>query len=303
MLVVVLLLVCVAAVAGCGYRLVAARALEREVAERSRDAETGIILGAEPVSLGSGPHGVLLIHGFPGTPTDLGHFPQKLAREGYRVSCPLLPGHGRRPQDLLDENADTLLAAVEKAYGDLREQCSWVGVVGISMGGTLAVRLATESALPPPDALILVCPYFAATYRWYAVLPLETWQRILTPVIPYVIKGNTFAQIRRREALPHIISYSTVPSRAIGYVLGMGAEIRKDPPDSLPCRTLVVSSKHDGSCSPGQIRKMADHWNVPPSDRLVLMNSNHIIFWDYDREIAESRMLEFLGEERYGAGP
>jgi len=287
---------CTLSAGGCAYRWFAARALNREVSTAARNPETGVLLGAEPITLGTGHRGVLLLHGFVGSPKDFGDLPQRLADAGYLVYAPLLPGHGTRPQDLLDEDADTWVAAAEEAYRDLRSRCDWVAVVGFSMGGTLAVDLFAESEVDQPDALVLACPFLGATRRWYAVLPLETWNRILMPVLPYVVKGTTFVQIDRREVASEIISYRTVPTYAIECLSRAAARARRVRWRMPPGRTLLLYAEHDGAASPSRIRQFADRWGIPETSRVVLTNSNHHVFWDYDREQAIDAVIKFLDE-------
>jgi len=60
-----------------------------------------VLPGAEPFAHdGSSDIGVLLCHGFTGTPQSLRPWGDHLAAEGFTVRCPLLPGHGTRWQDL-----------------------------------------------------------------------------------------------------------------------------------------------------------------------------------------------------------
>ena len=289
--------VCLLFVTGCAYHWMAARALNKEVSTAARDAETGVLLGAEPLSLGTGNVGILLIHGFIGSPKDFGDLPQRLAAAGYRVSVPLLPGHGTRPQDLLAEDEDTWFAAAENAYGELWKECEWVAVVGFSMGGTLAARLAVE-AERPPDALVLASPFFGVTYRWYAVLPPATWNRILMPILPYVIKGTTFVQVNRREVASEIVSYRAVPTYAIHCLSRLAADVREEKAGPSPERMLLLYAARDGAASPRQIRKTAGRWAIPEASRVVLANSNHHIFWDFDRERAIEAVLEFIKARR-----
>jgi len=286
-------LVCLLVAGGCTYRWIAARSLAKEVSNAARDPATGILLGAEPLSLGAGKRGVLLLHGFIGSPKDFGILPQRLAEAGYFVYAPLLPGHGTKPQDLLREDADTWFAAARASYRELRARCAWVAVVGFSMGGTLAARLAVEEAAPP-DALVLAAPFLGVTYRWYAILPPATWNRILMPVLPYVIKGTTFVQVNRREAIAEIVSYRTVPTHAIHCLSQAAARVRKSATGPPADRTLLIYATGDGAASPRRTRKTADRWGLPPSSRLVLTRANHHIFWDYEREEVVDAIVAFL---------
>jgi len=285
---------CLALLTGCAYRWMASRALQKEVANAERDPTTGILKGAEPLILGAGEKGVLLLHGFIGSPMDFGELPQRLADAGYRVYAPLLPGHGTRPQDMLETDAAAWLDAARLAYRDLSAECDWVAVVGFSMGGTLAIRLAADDEERAPEALVLACPFLGVTYRWYAVLSPATWNTLLAPVIPYVTRGNAFVQVNRREVAPMIVSYRTVSTYAIK-CLGKEAADVCETVSGLPVdRTLILYAPGDGAAAPRRILQMADKWGVPPSSCVSIANSNHLVFWDYNREYAIEAVMQHL---------
>ncbi|MFA6032646.1 MAG: carboxylesterase, partial [Myxococcota bacterium] len=58
------------------------------------------ISGAGPFEIGTGRRGVLLVHGFTGTPFEMRPLGDGLAAAGYRVACPALAGHATRWEDL-----------------------------------------------------------------------------------------------------------------------------------------------------------------------------------------------------------
>ena len=86
--------------------------------------------------------GVVLCHGFTGAPGSMRAWADHLVAEGYSVRLPLLPGHGTRWQDANRTTFDDWLGAVTAAVQDLASTCRAVVVAGLSMGGTLALRLA-----------------------------------------------------------------------------------------------------------------------------------------------------------------
>ena len=120
-----------------------------------------VMPGAEPFAFpGSGPNGrtgVLLVHGFTGTPMSMRPWGEHLAEAGFAVRCPLLPGHGTRWQDCNLSSHDQWTTAVDEAFDALAADCDRVFVAGLSMGGTLSIRLAE---VRPDDVagLVLVNP-------------------------------------------------------------------------------------------------------------------------------------------------
>src|SRR5689334_6828638 len=98
--------------------------------------------GAEPFEAEGGPVGVVLSHGFTGTPQSLRPWAEYLAAAGFTVSLPLLPGHGTRWQDLNATRWTDWYGEIERAFDRLRGRCDQVFAGGLSMGGTLVLRLA-----------------------------------------------------------------------------------------------------------------------------------------------------------------
>src|SRR3954447_15757671 len=122
---------------------------------------TDVLPGAEPFAFpGSGPDartGVLLVHGFPGTPMSMRPWGEHLAAEGFAVSCPLLPGHGTRWQDCNTSTHDQWTTAVSEAFASPAADCDGVFAAGLSLGDTLATRVA-ELLAALVAGLLLVIP-------------------------------------------------------------------------------------------------------------------------------------------------
>jgi carboxylesterase len=96
----------------------------------------------EPFDLGAGDVGVLLIHGFCGTPPEMRGLGEHLALSGFRVRGTLLPGHGTTPEDLVGYNWRDWVAGARRDLEELKKKSSAVCVAGQSMGGTISLALA-----------------------------------------------------------------------------------------------------------------------------------------------------------------
>ena len=101
-----------------------------------------------------GPAGCLLIHGFGDTIDLMGPMADYLRSEDISVRGMTLPGHGTSLDDFSSTTNQRLLAAVEAEYMELRKSCESVVVVGFSMGGLLALQLATLREL---DGIVVIC--------------------------------------------------------------------------------------------------------------------------------------------------
>src|SRR5215211_2415903 len=59
-----------------------------------------VLAGAEAFTFPGGDIGVLLLHGFTGSPQGLRPWGEALRDDGHTILCPLLPGHGTHVEDL-----------------------------------------------------------------------------------------------------------------------------------------------------------------------------------------------------------
>ncbi|AWK08125.1 alpha/beta fold hydrolase [Streptomyces spongiicola] len=103
-----------------------------------------VLPGAEPYRHEGGEVGVLLCHGFTGSPQSLRPWAEFLAERGLTVSLPLLPGHGTRWQDMAVTGWQDWYAEVDREFRTLGGECRQVFVFGLSMGGALTLRLAAR---------------------------------------------------------------------------------------------------------------------------------------------------------------
>src|SRR5437879_6801892 len=97
-----------------------------------------------PWSLGSGPRGALLLHGFAGTPPELRRLGEHLAAHGWRCAAPAMAGHATMPEDLERATWRDWAESAGRALDELAAECTQVVVAGQSMGGSMALHLAAH---------------------------------------------------------------------------------------------------------------------------------------------------------------
>ena len=172
--------------------------------------------------------GVLLVHGFSGAPGDLAPFGEGLAAQGYRVSAPWLAGHGGGPHELARASAYAWRRSAELGLLELVEESSGSGVavLGLSLGGMLAVDLAARF---PVRALICVNPAAAVRRRAAWVAPY-LWR-----VVPFVKIGPEAEDRISVHAVAELV-------RAVRESAGEAAKVRAP--------ALVLQSKHDPTVRP-----------------------------------------------------
>jgi len=107
-----------------------------------------IIPTAEPFFFPGGPAGCLLVHGFTGTPKEMRWLGEYLNGQGHSVLGVRLAGHATQVEDMLRTHWEDWLASVEDGYRLLQGCSEQIFVIGLSLGGVLALTFASEALTP-----------------------------------------------------------------------------------------------------------------------------------------------------------
>jgi len=283
----------VIAVVVVAYNLIIEQCMKRHAAVCNRDLLSGIMKGAEPIVLTSGDakKAALLVHGFIGSPTDYGRLPGLLHQQGYDVYVPLLPGHGTDPRNFSKTTANELESFVLKECKALKQKYIEVVLIGFSMGGALSVLVASTE---PVDKLILLAPYFKISHRWFYILPTEIYQKIFKQIIPYTYRPIAFKQINNKQAILYIMDYDYVSLRGAGAAMELGERASGKARD-MRQPTLILHSRNDRATEYAASKRAAECLKSISECRFVtLEKSNHILLWDFDVELVEREVLEFV---------
>ncbi len=227
--------------------------------------------------------GVLLVHGFTGSPASMRPWAEHLAGLGYAVEVPLLPGHGTRWQDLnrvaWTDWYDTASAALDR----LRGSCETVVVAGLSMGGAVVLRLAEER---PGDVagVVLVNPFVSSTRKELAALPVL--QR-LVPSLKGVV--NDIKKPGQDE-----LGYARLPVRGLYQVTRMWRAVVPDLP-GVTAPLLYFQSTEDHVIDPSSAETVMSAVSSRDATRRVLEDSYHVATLDHDAEAIFAESAEFIG--------
>ena len=285
MLVPVLLAAAGAAVA---LRLRAGRRAEREYSVRRPPATDGVVRGAEGFSLeGKNGRALLLLHGFGDTPQTLRYLGERLHAEGFAVSAPLLPGHGRGLRDFAAATAEDYARAARAELERLRATSSWVGVVGLSMGGALAARLAGESS--DVRVLALLAPYLTPPRPVTLVARMAP---LCSMAVPYLAGRGGDASVHDPVAREESFAYGMFPPKALRALCATAAAGRRAL-STITVPTLVVNSREDNRI-PYALAEAATASLAGPTERHWVAGCGHVITVDYCRDVVARLVLDFL---------
>ncbi|MFG2792413.1 alpha/beta hydrolase [Streptomyces sp. NPDC048419] len=249
-----------------------------------------VLPGAEPYRHEGGEVGVLLCHGFTGSPQSLRPWARHLAERGFTVSLPLLPGHGTRWEDMQLTGWQDWYAEVDRELRALRERCGEVFVAGLSMGGTLALRLAAKHGetvrgvmvVNPANRMHGLSPY---------TLPVARHLVRTTPGIASDIAKEGSAEL----------GYDRVPLHAAHSLRNFFRLVDRELPQ-VTQPLLVLRSPQDHVVPPADSARILSRVSSRDVTEVVLEQSYHVATLDHDADRLFDESVAFIGRLAPGVG-
>jgi carboxylesterase len=242
-----------------------------------------ILPGGEPFFFPGSSTGCLLIHGFTASPQEVRGLGEHLSGLGFSVLGIRLPGHATALADLGRMRARDWIAAAHDGYHLLSGHCERVVPIGMSLGGALALILASDVRVAA--AVGLSTPFRQPADWRLSLLRHLTW---LVPAWP---KGPP--DWRDPDAQASRVAYDAYPLRAVVEVDVTLTEMRSrlgrihDP-------VLLMHSSEDTFISPDNMSNIAAGITGAAVTQEPIHNSNHIITCDAARKQVFERVGEFV---------
>jgi carboxylesterase len=237
-----------------------------------------VIRGAEQFYIKQGETGVLISHGFMGSPQSMRYIGEKLASSGYSVLAPRLEGHGTHYFDLENCDHHQWFESLERGYEELKQHCKTIFVMGQSMGGTLALWLTEKHQ--DLEGIILINP--ALTIPTYEDLKGEIGPRFLDEGTPDIKAKGV-----------HETTYSKVPIKAIHELQALMEETPQKLP-AINCPVLCMKSKVDHVVPPENTDYIIEHIRSEKKQSIVLKNSYHVASMDNDKDQIVNNCHDFI---------
>lgn len=244
---------------------------------------------AKPYWLGEGDRGVLLLHGFAGTPPEMRRLGEWLAQRGFLVYAPLLAGHGTTPEQMAATDRWDWIRSANAALDELLSRCRHAGVAGQSMGGTLALHLAATR------------PEIWAVATQAGLLSLKDWRLRLLPALHHLVPWQVPSDevdLYAPEGLAELHSYDRRPTRAILELVRLGRLVRQEMA-AVVQPLLVLHGGRDGVVDPGNADQILALASSPIRALHRFERSGHGMSVDVDKDevaaLAGSWMERFVG--------
>jgi carboxylesterase len=241
-----------------------------------------ILPGAEPFHHDGSDVGVLLCHGFTGTPQSLRPWGEYLADRGYSVRLPLLPGHGTTWQEMNQTRWEDWYAAVDAAFRELHEACERVVVCGLSMGGALALQLAQGHG-PRISGLVLVNP----------AVKVEDPRTLLLPVLKHVV--GSLGAIGNDIKKPGVteLAYARTPLKAAHSQLIAWQSVVRDLPE-VTQPLLLLRSPQDHVVPASSSALILSRISSLDVTEILLEDSYHVATIDNDAQRIFDESAKFI---------
>ena len=245
---------------------------------------SNLIDGGEPFFMkGDGSSGVLLIHGFTGLPAGMLLLGEVLNRAGFNIICPRLAGHGTSEKDLMRTTKDDWYNSVLDGFYILRGICDKIFVVGHSMGGLLALKLATEFDIP--KIVTLAAPIFIDEGRGLRGLPPRE----------FCSDACIYTERKKLTDVPPAVNnvYEKTPLISVHELVDLINDVKKILPQ-VNTPILIMQGEEDHTVQPRSARFIMDNVGSTEKKIITVPNAGHLLPFAEQREFVFEHTLEFL---------
>jgi len=200
--------------------------------------------GAEPLFIQGSRKGLLLLHGAGGGSSwDLKEFAHQIhSQTGATIWLPTLTGWGTQPEDLYEVTFLDWLNDGRNGIKKLLQECSDIYIVGHSMGGVLALILASEFH------------EIRAVVTWAAAVKVKTHLLSLLPILVKIPLINRMVPEKYPSPAPESlkekgwVGYDWIPF-TIGFTILDGLRTLKKTLPYVKCPLFIIQGTNDESVS------------------------------------------------------
>lgn len=238
---------------------------------------------ARPFSFPEGNHGLLLIHGFTGSPAHMFPLGEKLHQAGFGVRGMLLPGHGTHPDDMRKSTWQDWLKAVRLEAKEMQKQYPHFSVAGLSMGGVLSLLMAQEMDLT--GCVSIAAPMKTVTkIRWLAP--------IAAPFMPMLHHGKP-SGARANVDHRYSVGYGSYPTKSV-HDLSILMRKARQHLSLIHCPILTIQSHSDEAVTADSPKIILDGVSSKTRAQLWLNDAPHVCTISPEYEKIAEGMITFL---------
>jgi len=226
--------------------------------------------------------GIVLVHGFTGSPAAMRPWAHFLNDRGYTVRIPRLPGHGTKWQDLNEVSWQEWPDRASKDVEELLTKCDRVFIFALSMGGATSIQVAHRFG-EKISGLVFVNPMITIKG------PAQYFLPILSRIVPkFKAVGGDIKRPGSSEW-----SYDALPLKGVVQLRKLLLDSRAKLPE-IKAPFMIFHSKDDHVLPVYNTDIYMDEIGSSKKQRIELVNSYHVATVDYDDEFIFENSLNML---------
>lgn len=228
--------------------------------------------------------GILLVHGFTGSPASMRSWAEFFAARGYTVRAPRLPGHGTQWQDLNRILWEEWPARVIEELEELNKSCEKVFIFGLSMGGATSLYVAAHHS-EKLVGIVLVNP----------MIHIPGISIKFGPILARL--RSHLASVGNDIKRPGVTewSYDALPTRGV-VQLNKLLKSARSTLILVKLPLLLFHSAEDHTLPVSNTEIVMAEIGSSRKERVELLNSYHVATIDYDCDLIFEKSLVFVEE-------
>jgi carboxylesterase len=244
-------------------------------------------------------HAVILLPGLCGSSLEMGAIPRLLQQANLTYVVPRIPGYSAHSGLM---GCHDWIEFVDELSTDILKSHDAVSLVGLSMGATLALSVASRNHKIQSLCLLSPVLFFDGwSIPWYHPLlsiiyrvGIRNWHYKESE--PYGVKNNELRRHIKKAVLANTVSElgaAHLPARHLFQSLQLIKDAKKFL-DEVEADTLLIHAIDDETASPKNSDLILEKISSETRRAIWLGNSYHMITVDNEREIVANEVTNFL---------
>jgi carboxylesterase len=229
--------------------------------------------------------GVLLLHGFTSSLKTVDGFVPYLKKRKISFRMPILRGHGTNPKDLENVTSQDWYDDAEKSLLDLAGEVDKVIVIGLSMGGLVALELGIRHS-DRIAAVVGVAP--ALKFKD----PLSGLSPLMSKIVKYWPSPNAYND---KECAKTNKNYPKFPTKAFVSLLNYSKRVEELLP-RLKVPIMLLQSKKDQIVSPRAARIIYDNIGALHKKIVWFEKSGHEMMQDLEKKAVFKEIDNYIAQ-------
>jgi carboxylesterase len=238
---------------------------------------------------------VLLVHGLTGTPYEMRYLGERLAAAGVRVHGVRLAGHCGAPEALGEVTHANWYESVVDGFERIRTYGDPNVVIGLSMGGVLAARLAVDQREAVSAVVMLAPAFYLPFWTRTALRAVRPASRIANQIYFHKPGGPDIHDAAARQVHP---GNRLMPLSAALNLIDLSDYVRPTL-NELIQPTLLMHGRRDHTCPfDDNVEFVMGHLGSAEKRAIALEESYHVVTVDSEKDRVARETLDFIGQFR-----